>query len=156
MEVKNMNNKNSKGFKAISSLILALTMAFNLLIPVTALADEQTVRTYDYDIFSISYSIVNSWANSQNVIIEVKNTSSEPIENWMLSYDLSGDISDIWNASVETDESENEYVKNAVHNAIIAPDSSVIFGYTLNNASGFPDDFHNDSRKSGQRKRIYS
>jgi hypothetical protein len=127
--------------KGIINLVLTLTIAVNLFMPLSAYADEPANKTYEYSGFTVEYNTADSGANSKNVNITITNTGVSPIENWMLSYDFNGDITGIWNASVETDDSGNAYVKNAVHNAIIAPDSSVAYGYALENANGFPDEF---------------
>ena len=59
-----------------------------ILIPIKANAEEVSVKLYKYDTYTIKYEVANEWENSQNISIVVTNTSNEPIENWMLSYDF--------------------------------------------------------------------
>lgn len=120
----------------ILNVILATIILFNLF-PLIAFAEEIS-KTYIYDNYTIEYNIVNSWGNNQNIEITITNTSEEPIENWMLSYNFCGEIQGIWNAEIKTTADGIEYVKNAGYNCVIEPDCSVNFGYTLVETEGFP------------------
>lgn len=124
--------------KKIINVLIAVILLFNLL-SVTIYAEDVSLKTYVQNGYMIEYNIVNSWGNSQNITVTIKNTGTEAIDNWMLEYDFKGDIVGIWNAVIATDSSGFEYVKNAGHNAVIEPESSVVFGYTLENAAEFPD-----------------
>ncbi len=124
--------------RKIINLLMVFIVLLNL-IPVTVFAENENVKTYGQNGYTINYEIVNSWGNSQNITVTIKNTGTETIDNWMLEYDFNGDVVGIWNAVTAIDDNGSEYIKNAGHNAVIEPDSSAVFGYTLENAKGFPD-----------------
>lgn len=109
------------------------------IIPNIAYAEDLNSKTYTQDGYTIDYAVVNSWGNSQNVTVTIKNTGTEAIDNWMLEYDFNGNVVGIWNAVIEADNSGSEYIKNAGYNAVIEPEGSVVFGYTLENSTGFPN-----------------
>lgn len=125
--------------KQCLSIMLTIVITLNLF-PLIAFA-EDTNKTYIYDNYTIKYNIVNSWENNQNIEITITNTSAEPIESWMLSYDFCGEIQGIWNAEMKTTENDDVYIKNAGYNCVIEPGCSVNFGYTLTKAKGFPSKF---------------
>lgn len=124
--------------KKIINVLIVVILLLNL-VPVTVFAEEASLKTYVQNGYTIDYNIVNSWGNSQNITVTITNTGTAAIDNWMLEYNFKGNIVGIWNAITVTDNSGSEYVKNAGYNAVIEPEGSAIFGYTLENAAGFPD-----------------
>lgn len=124
--------------KKIINILIAVILLLNLM-SITIFAEDISSKTYVQNGYTIDYDIANSWANNQNITVTIKNTGIEAIDNWMLEYDFKGNIVEIWNAITVTDNSSSEYVKNAGYNAVIEPDGSAVFGYTLENAAGFPD-----------------
>jgi hypothetical protein len=125
--------------KKILSLSLTAIMVLNMLtliIPFTAFANA----TFEYTDYTVEYTIsnTNTRNNTQGIIVTITNTGTETIENWMLTYDdFCGEITGIWNASVETEDG-TDYIRNVGYNANISPNSSVNFGYTLANYTGEP------------------
>lgn len=110
-------------------------------LPIAALAAETTVYSYAYDDYTVSYSITDSWGQSDNISVTISNTGNEMIENWMLYYeDFSADFSDVWNAAVVETEPGMFYIRNAGYNANIAPNSSVTFGCVANGEDKIPSE----------------
>lgn len=124
--------------KKIINVLMVFIVLLNLM-PVTVFAENNNLKIYEQNGYIINYEIVNSWGNSQNITVTIKNTGTEAIDNWMLEYDFNGDVVGIWNAVTAIDNNGSEYIKNAGHNAVIEPEGSAVFGYTLENANGFPD-----------------
>ncbi len=124
--------------KKIINVLMVFIVLLNLM-PVTVFAENENLKTYEQNGYTINYEIINSWGNSQNITVTIKNTGTEAIDNWMLEYDFNGDVVGIWNAVTAIDNNGSEYIKNAGHNAVIEPESSAVFGYTLENAKGFPN-----------------
>ncbi len=117
-------------FKRIISGMLAAAMSISLFatVPVSA---ETGKTTYTYDGYSVEYNVTNEWEGNQTVEITVSNTGDESILNWALKYDAEGEISNLWNANIY-EQTESDYViKNVGWNYEIAPNQSVVYGYTL-------------------------
>ena len=110
-------------------IVLAIVIGF---LPQKAFAVEEKSRTYIYDNYTVDYYITDSWFDTQNITIFVTNMGDEPIENWMLAYDFNGEINGIWNAEVKQNADGVKYIKNLGYNNIIEPNSTISFGYTLN------------------------
>lgn len=119
------------------SLLLAIAMLCNFIMPFTAFANESTSKEFEYLNFTVNYIINNSWENNQNVEIKITNTGSETIQNWAMKFDPCGTITGLWGAELSND----CVIKNAYYNADIAVGSSINFGYTLTGVSGIPSDF---------------
>lgn len=124
----------------ILSITLMIIYLLNY-VSLTTVALKESSKTYIYDKYTIEYNIANSWETNQNIEITITNTGTEPIENWMLSYDFCGEIQGIWNAEVKTTAEGVEYVKNAGYNCVIEPGCSANYGYTLVGTNGFPSEF---------------
>lgn len=115
-------------------LVFAIIMSITSVIPITASAET---AAFSYDDYKVDYVISNSWADNQSVQITLTNIGTAPIRNWALQYDPCGMITGIWNSEVYSE----DIIKNAMHNANIAPGASATFGYTLVAAKGKPDKF---------------
>lgn len=117
-------------FKKIVSGMLAAAMSISLFatVPVSA---ETGKTTYTYDGYSVEYTVTNEWEGNQTVEITVSNTGDESILNWALKYDAEGEISNLWNANIYEQIESDYIIKNAGWNYEIAPNQSVVYGYTL-------------------------
>jgi hypothetical protein len=113
-----------------------MVMVVSLLTTAPMTAFAQTT-THNYNGLKVDYSIMNSWADNQNVQVTLTNTGTEPIRNWALQYDPHGTIMGVWDGQLY---GEN-IVRSAMHNSDIAVGGSVTFGYTLTNVTGTPDSF---------------
>ncbi len=120
----------------IISILLTITMVLTF-IPFSVFAEELNNYTFEYDGYSVTYVISNSWANNQNINVTIINTGNETIRNWALQYEPCGTISGIWNGEVY----DNNIVKNSYYNSDIDVGASISFGYTLTNANGVPNEF---------------
>ena len=83
-------------------ICILLTVALLLgIMPGGIYAEESNLRSYIYDGYTIDYEVADVWDNSQNISVTIKNTGTEPIENWMLAYDFCGKIQGIWNEIIK-------------------------------------------------------
>ena len=134
-------------FKKIVSGMLAAAMSISLFatVPVSA---ETGKTTYTYDGYSVEYNVTNEWEGNQTVEITVSNTGDESILNWALKYDAEGEISNLWNANIY-EQTESDYVvKNVGWNYEIAPNQSVVYGYTLSGENiSVPETFEMYSKR---------
>ena len=140
------------GTPMISDVSLTEIVAF-------AVTDDITgdTTTFEYDDYTIEYIVTGNSGNTQEIVVKITNTGTEVIENWMLAYnDFNGNIQNIWGAVIERFDfelnelllgyeaylgelpSELEYIRNTGENASIAPNESVIFGYTLSDVVDVP------------------
>jgi hypothetical protein len=92
---------------------------------------SDTQRIYNGENYTVNYSITSSWENHHMISVTVTNTGTEPIGNWSLFYDFGGEVENIYNAEVVT----NDYFSYVAHSnnnfGEITPNSSTNFGYTL-------------------------
>lgn len=67
-------------------------------------AEENKTANFEYDDFSVSYSVTNSYGNTEVVSLTLTNTGNETIEDWMLYFEPNGDIQYVTNATEMTAE----------------------------------------------------
>ena len=87
--------------------------------------------TYSSENFDVNFKLDNVWDTGYNATITITNTSDSIIENWCLTFPLSENISNIWNATVSKTHEDFYVVKNAGWNQDIAVGGSVSFGMTV-------------------------
>ena len=130
-----------KRLKKSVSAILAAAMSISLFTTIPVSADIGRT-TYNYDGYSVDYSITNEWDGAQTVELTVSNTGTDSILNWALKYDTEGEISNLWNADLYEQNGDEYIIKNVGWNFEIAPNQSVTYGYTLSdNDLALPDSF---------------
>ncbi len=131
--------------KSLLTIILVISLVFNA-IPVYAnvkgnnkliLKSGKMLHVYEYDDFSVEYNVTDYWENAYNVKITIKNTGKDVIDNWGVSFDISGEITNIWNASIFRTQIHSESnnityeVKNLEYNADIAVGEEINFGFSV-------------------------
>lgn len=126
--------------KRFVSLFLALSMLTSY-IPSNVYAAETTqeiqeLKTSGTDYVAsssaldVDYKVIDQWDTGFNGEVTLTNTSDTKVEGWEIRFMLPHEITNIWNAQI-TNKEENIYtVKNAGHNADVAPNESVSFGFT--------------------------
>ena len=125
-----------RNFKKVLSFAICCAIMFSIATTAPLNASAQ-ISNFEFDNFSITYTITNNWADNQNIQITLTNTGTKPIRNWALQYNFHGTIAGIWDAQVYGE----DIITGAMHNSDIAVGASVSFGYTLTNATGIPDSF---------------
>ena len=102
--------------------------------------DSKTERIYEGDGYKVTFSLNSSWNTGYNLGVEIENTGSESIQNWHLSFDYAGEITNIWCAEIQESTGDGYIVKNAGYNMDIAPGEKTSFGISENTAfPGFPE-----------------
>ncbi len=103
-------------------------------------AEEQNEQVYIEEGYTVSFSIDTVWNTGYNVSVVIQNTSNETIIDWFMYLTYTGDIPNMWNASVYEMSSNNYVLTNAVWNKDIYPNEAVSFGFTgSGNFPGFPE-----------------
>lgn len=101
---------------------------------------SETERIYEGDGYKVTFSLVSSWNTGYNLGVEIENTGSESIQNWHLSFDYAGEITNIWCAEIQETTGDGYIVKNVGYNMDIAPGAKTGFGISENTAfPGFPE-----------------
>ena len=99
---------------------------------------EDKTYSFDYETYSVEYTVTSHWDGCCNVTVKIKNTSDSVIHNWNLSFCTDDEIQNIYNAKILSSDEEGKYVlKNLGYNQDIAAGSSVQFGFQLNFGESF-------------------
>ena len=95
---------------------------------------NDTYRDIKHEGYETSFSINGTWWSGYNVSAIIRNTTATIIDNWTISLQFDGTITNIWNAVIkEHDSSNNTYIlTNSGYNEDILPYSTVQFGFTVN------------------------
>jgi len=96
---------------------------------VTSKSDSEANHKFIGDGFEVDFNVDSQGDGAFNGDITVKNTGNIPIENWYIMFDMQNEISNIWNASIETYESGTYVIKNAGWNQDIPVGGTVNFGF---------------------------
>lgn len=99
---------------------------------------EDKTYSFDYETYSVEYTVTSHWDGYCNVTVKIINTSDSVIHNWNLSFCTDDKIQNIYNAKILSSDEEGKYVlKNLGYNQDIAAGSSVQFGFQLNFGESF-------------------
>ncbi|MBD5520240.1 MAG: VWA domain-containing protein [Lachnospiraceae bacterium] len=85
--------------------------------------------TVDEEKYSITYNLDSDWDDGFTGSISITNNMSYAIEEWGLEFDYDRQITDIWNASIESHDGNHYVIKNAGHNSNIEAGKIVSFGF---------------------------
>jgi lysophospholipase L1-like esterase len=85
------------------------------------------------------YTVSNSWGSGGSVSVKITNNSSSTVSSWTVQWVFPSNqqITNIWGGTY-TQNSQSVIVKNAEYNGIIAPNSSVTFGFNYSGSNGIP------------------
>ncbi len=84
---------------------------------------------------SVDYNVVNDWGSGFQAKVLVTNHQDTPIRNWQVVFDLDGQITDIWNADVVSQNGDDYIVEHKNYNQVINPGQQISFGFIVNNAA---------------------
>ena len=94
---------------------------------------------YEADNYTVTFKLTGAWDGGYNANVRIDNTGDTPIESWKMAVSYDGNISNIWNAVIESSEEGKYVLKNAGWNQDIAVDSYVEFGLSGQESfGGFP------------------
>ena len=96
------------------------------------LPDEKELKKVFVDPFcEIYYEVTGYWEGGYNVVIKIKNTSENPIKNWILEMDSTDEMVDLYNAQVFENENGKKSICGQNWNQDIESNKEVRFGYTV-------------------------
>jgi hypothetical protein len=84
---------------------------------------------------NFTFKVTSDWGSGFVAEITAKNAGSQAISNWQLEFDFSGQIGDIWDASIVSRVGNHYVVQHADWNGTIAPGGSVTFGFVGSRSS---------------------
>ena len=77
--------------KKIAAGFISFALMMQSCVFAVSAAEENKTANFEYDDFSVSYSVTNSYGNTEVVSLTLTNTGDETIEDWMLYYDVISD-----------------------------------------------------------------
>ncbi len=83
---------------------------------------------YENEGYRVIFSLTGHWSNGYSANVEIENTGSKTIENWTIEFEFPGNISNIWNAEIISNENNKYIIKNAGWNQDISAGGSIEFG----------------------------
>ena len=83
------------------------------------------------------FNVDSSWNNGFQADITITDTGSTPINNWVLQFNFTPTITQIWNGVIASHGGTQYVIQNAGYNSTIAPGQSVNFGF-LGTPGGVP------------------
>lgn len=136
--------------KRIISGITAAAMSLNIvtIMPTNAFAAGEESRVYEKDGYTVIYTVGSEWENNRSVEVTIRNTGEESILNWALKYDVGGEVYNLWNSTVFSEDEDGTVIKNNGYNYEIEPGQSATYGYIVTGAESFiPEDIELCSRR---------
>ena len=104
---------------------MAVVMLFGIGAEAFAAYESDKVHTYESANCTIVYSITNEWSGNQQISVSITNNSEETLRNWAIKFDNTGNISNIWNASVLKNDGEMCVIRNNGYNYELIPNATV-------------------------------
>ncbi len=91
------------------------------------------------DGYSVEFTVESQWEGAFNATIKISNSSDTVIDDWSLEFELSNEITNIWNAGIQSHENNVYIIKNAAWNQDIPVGGSISFGFSaLGNEIDYP------------------
>lgn len=97
-------------------------------------------KVYEDKLGRIIFRVQDAWDGTYIVNATIENTSDKPIENWAIACEMEQEITNIWNAAIESKKDNKCVIKNVSWNMDIPVGTSQSFGFTVSgHFNGFPD-----------------
>lgn len=79
--------------------------------------------------YSVEYILNSDWGDGFTASVNITNNTSWTLEDWVLEFDYTRQIDNIWNAVITTHEGNHYVIANAGYNANISSGQTVSFGF---------------------------
>lgn len=99
---------------------------------------EESISTFKGNSFEVEFTLKEHWDSGYNTNVKITNTGDDAIENWALGFIYDGDIDNLWNGAIESEDDNHYVIKNNNYNSIIYAGHNIDFGY--NGSSGSAED----------------
>ena len=108
------------------------------------LIHSRELEQMSYENVNVDYSVVDDWGNGFQGKVDITNNTGSNLVSWDLDFDLSNQITDIWDAEI-VDSSNGSYtVKHAAWNREIKAGETVTFNFIGSGDSSTPQNFEID------------
>ena len=95
--------------------------------------------TSDYE---VNFAITNNWGSGYQGEGKVTNNDSSLLNGWTIEFEFSGNITQIWDAEIVSQNGDTYVIRNAPHNATISAGQEISFGFLGNGStSDLPEVF---------------
>lgn len=91
---------------------------------------------------AIDYSKVDDWGDGFQGEISITNNGDSNLVNWDLEFDLSSEITNIWDAEIVSKDNGLYTIENAAWNREIAAGETTTIGFTANGSNSNPQNFN--------------
>lgn len=126
--------KDNRFNRRLTSLLFLTTLFFST-VPINVLADSDETRYYsvtDGLNYQIETTVLSSWQGHSNVELKIKNTGSNKIDNWHITFSTPCAIENIWNANIIESDGRGTYtIRNNYYNQDIEVAGEVTIGMTI-------------------------
>lgn len=138
-----MNYRSKIFIKKSLAFLIILSIIAQMCLTKDVLASTSKSIEFNGDGYVITYNVDNKWENNYKISVLVKNTSSDIIHNWCLSFALEGKINNIWNAKIDENQNNKYYtISGQNYNQDISSNQTVSFEFTVSsNTINIPDVF---------------
>ena len=93
------------------------------------------------DNINVDYSVVEDWGNGYQGQVNITNNNGQNLDGWNLEFDLSNEITEIWDAELIDKEDGRYTVKHADWNREIKAGETLTFNFIGNGDSNTPQNF---------------
>ena len=83
----------------------------------------------------IDFSVINAWQGGVQGEIAITNQGNRQINGWTLSFEYSGEITQLWKAEMVSHTGNTYVIRDAGYDAEIAPTDTISFGFIAKGAS---------------------
>lgn len=85
---------------------------------------------------TLALAVTNDWGKGFTADLKVKNTTTGTLADWRATIDFPGQISSVWNGSIESRSGDRYVLKPASWNASLAAGASATIGFTASPGGG--------------------
>ena len=122
--------KKNYGRKFLSVLVVLVMLCTSVVGGHVKAANPGSTTVFDKNGLKVDFKVDNQWVGFFNGTMTVKNTGTQPVEDWAITFDFPHEITNIWNAGI-TEHQQGVYtVKNLEWNQDIPVGDSISFGFT--------------------------
>lgn len=121
--------------KKLLSVLLIMTLIMSMLSSVTVGAvntNTTTVTTTSAtngQTCEVTCKVTDAWNNNKNVEITVTNTSTVNLEGWAVKFDGTGEIQNLWGATIYSRNDTSYILEGAPYGSVVRPGYSVTLGF---------------------------
>ena len=82
--------------------------------------------TSDYE---VDFAITNNWGSGYQGEGKITNNDTSPLNGWTIEFEFSGNITQIWDAEIVSQNGDTYVIRNAVYNGTISAGQEISFGF---------------------------